>query len=215
MPIGPGSIDETWQVESPAMPQSQALPIKQSLEQLTGTEQFSWSPTGLLPSDYVCSAWRIAVAGPGYYRISGDFESFEQNRPMLGGGPVYPILPITLTWNTGHTYTARTAQNQTRFQEGVDRRERHMLNPINETIDAQVAVTFDDDAGVDSYGLINSTLRERAGRPFRLRPENRHLNAPDLLYICKEWEWQKPGYGLVWRFSGKFEQVRVLNNAPT
>jgi hypothetical protein len=116
----------------------------------------------------------------------------------------YPIIPIIHTWNTSYSNTAR--MNESRNQEGVHRRERLGINLISEEIEGSIVIR--------NYPEVDEFLRQRRGLPFRLQPENRLLDAPDRLYICREWQGQKLGPG-AWRFSGKLEQVRTLRDAPT
>jgi hypothetical protein len=113
----------------------------------------------------------------------------------------YPVLPTIFTWGTPHNYQARV--NQSQHQDGVERYERLGINLVRGDIDVNVVIR--------NYPEVHVFLGERRGKPFRIAPENRFLGDPDSLYICREWSAPQSGPG-GWRFSAKFEQVRVLNN---
>jgi phage-related protein len=72
--IGTRPIEDSWEVQSPALPYHLALQTKQALETLAGSSPFQWAPGPGIPTrEYRCEAWRIDRAGLGGYRISGTF----------------------------------------------------------------------------------------------------------------------------------------------
>jgi hypothetical protein len=114
----------------------------------------------------------------------------------------YPILiePV-FVWDTEHKFTVDPTIS--RFELGVDDRENLNLFPVSETISVRFTTRF--------YSTVDAFLRERRGKPFRLRDYNRMLDTPDTLYNMKKWAWEQLGPGL-WACAGDIRRLNMLSS---
>lgn len=108
----------------------------------------------------------------------------------------FPTFPATLTWNT--PYRDRERVSTARYQAGVEQVERVGINRRTQSIDVTIRI--------QNAAEIENFLRERRGRPFRLRTDSQLLGE-NLLYSCDEWEMPKLGKNL-WEFRATFNQER-------
>lgn len=108
----------------------------------------------------------------------------------------FPTFPATLTWNT--PYRDRERVSSARYQSGVEQVERVGINRRSQSIDVNIRVQNADE--------IMTFLKERRGKPFRLRSDSQLLGE-NLLYSCDEWEMPELGKNL-WEFRATFNQER-------
>ena len=108
----------------------------------------------------------------------------------------YPIIPIIFTWGTPYQSDERVSA--VRYEDGVEMVERVGINRRKQSIDVNVDII--NPVPVDTF------LRERRGKPFRIQTINRLLSE-DLLFTCNEWEIPEKSRGC-WNFKAKFTQVR-------
>lgn len=108
----------------------------------------------------------------------------------------FPTFPATLTWNT--PYRDRERVSMARYQSGVEQVERVGINRRAQSIDVNIRIQNAEE--------IQTFLKERRGRPFRLRTDSRLLGE-DLFYSCDEWEMPELGKNL-WEFRATFNQER-------
>ena len=108
----------------------------------------------------------------------------------------YPIIPIVFTWGTPYQSDERVSS--ARYEDGVEMVERVGINRRKQSIDVNVDIT--NPVPVDTF------LRERRGKPFRIQTINQLLGE-DLLFTCAEWELPEKSRGC-WTFKAKFVQVR-------
>lgn len=110
---------------------------------------------------------------------------------------VYPIIPLTPTWNNPEDEVADIAS--TKYGEaGVERRTTKGINPVTSSWDISVNIT--------NFAEVDEFLKSRRGSLFRLSLDG-GVTTDGKLYICREWTIQQQGTEMA-AFSGKFEQVR-------
>lgn len=195
---GPRRFVEKASISSPAACEEDLVPIILTLRSLAGAMPFQWSPTGVDRKEYISEQWQITNAGAGFGRLTSVFDRWNGAAPLVQRSAIPPELDITLTWDTPFSDTAIV--NERRVDDGVDRRSRLHLNPIQRSF--PVRIVTDREAELDLF------LLGLYGSPFRLGATHRKLGEGDWIFNCLSWSFEGLGNGYS-RFEAEFNQFRT------
>ena len=110
---------------------------------------------------------------------------------------VYPIIPLTLSWNNEITETPNITISKY-GENGVSRRSYKGINNISHTINVSVRIK--------NWQQLDTFLKARRNLPFRLS-HNGGLSDDGYLYMCKDWNFSILGKDIA-EFTADFIEIK-------
>lgn len=110
---------------------------------------------------------------------------------------IYPIIPLTISWNAEITETPNITISKY-GQSGVSRRNYKGINNTSLTININTRIS--------NWQQLDTFLKNRRNLPFRLSHDG-GISDDGYLYMCKEWSFSILGNNMA-EFTADFMEIK-------